>query len=178
MPTEEELLRVLISLQDFQLSLSALTFLSEEYPEKATKVELRRIRCFETTMVVSYSRPFSKSEGRLPKFKFEQVGFTPSIEEEALHTELRNLRNKRFAHSDIKTMRMHSTTFDVSGFNFPHLTFDEKLHFTNKQVAEIEVYLRRLRSKLAEWVYDVAQSDPSLLQQSINVGAGDGWPPG
>lgn len=70
-PSESDLTRILFSMHDFQMSLSALTFLLDEYPEEVGRIELRRIRCYETTMIVSYARPFSMSYKPLPRFCFK-----------------------------------------------------------------------------------------------------------
>lgn len=176
-PTEEEITRILFSAHDFQTSLSALTFLGEEYPEEIQRIELRRIRCFETTMVISYARPFSQSYLPLPRFCLNLISFTPSEDEASLHEELMALRNKRVAHSDFETMRMHSAVLDVEGLSFPHLAFDEGLHFSKERVGELESYLKRLLCHLARWVAEQAQANPTLLQRSINTKAGEGWPP-
>lgn len=88
-----------------------------------------------------------------------------------------SLRDKRTAHSDFETMRMASGVFDVEGFQFPNLVFDEGLHFSHEQLLELEMLLRRLFQSMAEYIAAIAQTHPDLLQRSINAGAGEGWPP-
>lgn len=51
--------RLMLSGRDFQQALSAATFLYEEMDDARGLPALRRLRCFETNMVVSYARPFS-----------------------------------------------------------------------------------------------------------------------
>jgi hypothetical protein len=76
---ERRRIRLLYSLGDFQLALSACQFLSECDPQsKYNKIELRRFRCFETTLIITYSRPFSQSEGSVPPLtlKMAKAEFT------------------------------------------------------------------------------------------------------
>jgi len=51
---------IIYSAWDFQQALSALTFLLEEcdFDEQYSRIQLRKFRCFETTTIVSFSRPF------------------------------------------------------------------------------------------------------------------------
>jgi hypothetical protein len=64
--SDGQLRRLAYSLWDFQQSLSALTFLMEEcdFDAKYTAVELRRFRCFESTVIISFARPFEGSRGQ------------------------------------------------------------------------------------------------------------------
>jgi hypothetical protein len=56
-------IRLLYSLGDLQLALSASAFLAECEPdEKYSKVELRRFRCYETALVTAYNRPTNEPE--------------------------------------------------------------------------------------------------------------------
>jgi hypothetical protein len=72
---ERQRLRLLYSLGDFQLALSACEFLSEcDADKKYSKIELRRFRCYETAMVTAYTRPFSQSKGMVPKLSLEMTG--------------------------------------------------------------------------------------------------------
>lgn len=51
---------------DLQMALSSLTFFNEEFDfdqKKYNYIELRRLKCFELSFVVSYSRAFTVSEG-------------------------------------------------------------------------------------------------------------------
>lgn len=177
MTTPEDMIRIIYSMRDFQLSYDALSFLSPDYPEKADLSELRHLRCFETAMVVAYGRPFSMSPGALPQFDFAMVDMSLSDAETALHTELRNLRNKRVAHSDFDTMRMKATSIDICGFPMPYLQFDESLHFTKDQLNELSRYLHRLITSIGYWVQETGEAEPTLLEHSINTGANEGWPP-
>ena len=53
--------RLLYSLNDLQQALSASAFLHElDEGEEYSKVDLRRFRCFETTLVIAYTRPFTQ----------------------------------------------------------------------------------------------------------------------
>ncbi len=59
--------RLLYSLNDLQQALSACEFLYEcDETNTYTKIDLRRFRCYETTLVVAYTRPFTQSRGAAP----------------------------------------------------------------------------------------------------------------
>jgi hypothetical protein len=105
--------RMMYSLTDLQLALSAITFLSEcEWGKPISKVELRRYKCYETTAVIAYTRPFAKSRGGL-HLTFRMFDFYPSDSELELHQEVMTLRNKLIAHSDFDMMRMVSEHFKI-----------------------------------------------------------------
>lgn len=63
--------------------------------------ELRRFQCYETTLVVSYCRPFSESVGDFPRLSHRALGIKLSPFVRALHDDIVDKRNKLFAHSDV-----------------------------------------------------------------------------
>jgi hypothetical protein len=56
--------------------------------------------CFETALIVSYSRPFSESSDGVPVLSYKTLGIKLSPFTRALHEELMSKRNTIFAHSD------------------------------------------------------------------------------
>lgn len=124
-------LRLLYSQRDFQIALSALTFLSEIDPESCYSIEdLRRYRCYLDTAAISYWRPFSKSPN-LPVLKTSTLGFTNT--EQDLHRRIHAYRDKVVAHSDIDRMRIGFHTLEVSeGLSLPHHRFDEGLELVDQ----------------------------------------------
>lgn len=98
---------MLYSLNDLQQALSACEFLYEcEESGLYNKIELRRFRCYETTLVVAYTRPFSQSRGETLPLTMKMIGLKLSKERRALHDSLVEMRNKIMAHSDSEMMRM------------------------------------------------------------------------
>ena len=124
-------LRLLYSQRDFQIALSALTFLSEIEPESHYSIEeLRRYRCYLDTAAISYWRPFSKSPN-LPVLKTSALGLNDT--EHNLHKRIHTYRDKVVAHSDIDRMRIGFHTLDVhEGLSLPHLRFDEGLELVDE----------------------------------------------
>ena len=117
-------LRLLYSLGDFQLALSAATFSGEcETDTKYSKVDLRRFRCYETTMIVAYARPYTNSRGTILSVSLKRTGAKLTEEQKELHQTLLELRNKVFAHSDEEMMRMVSKTFSIPGRDGKPMTF-------------------------------------------------------
>lgn len=94
--------RLLLSLRDFAQARSALSFVQQEvdYSEKYPLAELRRFQAYETSLVISYCRPFSEAAGEVPRLSFKKLGVKLSPYTRAIHIDLINKRNKIFAHSD------------------------------------------------------------------------------
>jgi hypothetical protein len=135
--TENQVTRLIQSVNDFSVANSALIFLSEVESDKTySKADLRRFRCFETTAIISYARPFSESRGSVPRLTLKLLGIKLEQEKSIFHNHLITLRNKIFAHSDSDMMRFiskpHRLEFD-NGFDYTFLetVFDEGLNFSD-----------------------------------------------
>jgi len=95
--------RLLLSLRDFAHARSAISFIRDDvdFEQMYGLAELRRFQCYETTLVVSYCRPFSESIGDFPRLSYRTLGIKLSPFVKALHDDLVDKRNKLFAHSDV-----------------------------------------------------------------------------
>ncbi len=80
-----------------------MTFIREEvdFEKEYSRADLRRFNCYETTLIVSYGRPFSQSDGNIPRLSYGTLGIKLSQFTRALHDKLITKRNKIFAHSDV-----------------------------------------------------------------------------
>ena len=94
--------RLLLSLRDLGHARSAIAFIREDidFEKGYPLAELRRFQCYETTLVVSYCRPFSQSVEQIPRLSYETLGIELSTFTRELHQGLMRKRNKIFAHSD------------------------------------------------------------------------------
>ena len=134
-----KLLRLIYSLKDFQMALSAYDFLTEcDLEAPISTVNLRRFKSYETTMVVSYMRPFSSADGEIKKMSFDDLDLVLTPDQEELHSRIRILRNKVFAHSDGDRMRLLAKPLKINmkdGFSFSafQTSFDEGLEFSDYQ---------------------------------------------
>lgn len=148
-------LRLLYSQRDFQIALSALTFLSEIVPDSRYSIEeLRRFRCYLDTAAISYWRPFSKSP-KLPVLKTSDLDLSDM--ERNLHERIHTYRDKVVAHSDIDRMRIGFHTLDVhEGLSLPHLRFDEGLELVD-QVDPWIALVRKIMRIGADRLWDIAQ---------------------
>ncbi len=165
-------LRLLYSLGDFEQALSAAEFLGEcNEDKKYSRIELRRFRCFETTMIVSYLRPFSTSKGRIPSFNFDMIEMVLNTEQQELHDEIRKLRNKVFAHSDKEMMAMEASTFPIGDEKdspqFPYVRFDEGVRFLGPRRLEVIALFREIISRIAKSMYREAQKAPDEFNMSV-----------
>jgi hypothetical protein len=163
---ERQRLRLLYSLGDFQLALSAAAFLAECDPDSTySKVELRRFRCYETTIIMAYTRPFSESKGEVPRLSVKVAGAKLNDEQKALHQRLMNLRNKVIAHSDADMMRIvsqaHPMTFD-DGIEFVGLeaVFDEGLIFIGHDLIALNELLHIVFNTVYTILLKGAQARP------------------
>ena len=159
-------LRMLYALKDIQLALSAADFLSECDPEgKISKVELRRFKCYETTAIMAYSRPFTASAGGFPKLSMKMIGVQLDDKQKALHGKVIALRNKVTAHSDVQLMRMvvkHEPIDigDGKAMSFIATAFDEGLDFLGSDVLELISLLYVVRRGVYTTLLNDAQENP------------------
>lgn len=125
--------RLLYSLRDFQIARSAAAFLAVCAPEEMYSLtEMRRFRCYETTMIVAYARPFSGSSGKIPSLSIKMAGARLTDEQLGLHKRVLIVRNKAIAHSDAETISMLSKSEPMTlndDLAFFHAVFDEGLEF-------------------------------------------------
>jgi len=94
--------RLILSQRDMSHALSALTFIFQEvdFEARYSLEELRRFRCYETTFIVAYSRPFTESRGGLPRLSYKALGVRLTKFTRSIHESILAKRDKIFAHSD------------------------------------------------------------------------------
>ncbi|MCH8493415.1 MAG: hypothetical protein LAT53_09300 [Idiomarina sp.] len=164
--TEAQLERAIYSVWDFQQALSALTFLLQDcdFDAKYSKVELRRFRCYESTLIISMARPFETTR-KGTTIGLRALGITLSEDQKILVEKILELRRKIVAHSVEEEMHFRVTTFPIKdmGVNFPHFQFNEGLHLGEKELRGLEYFLRVLTSQMGEFFYKVAQEQPDML---------------
>jgi hypothetical protein len=138
----------MISIQDFQIAGSAATFLLEDVDETAgyPLAELRRFRCYETTMVIAYARPFSMARGAVMPLKKTEV-LKRKDEFNALHEKLIAHRNTLYGHSDAEFVEMRVWSIAPFEEERPDIImtlprFDEGMRFTYAEVERIHEKLR------------------------------------
>lgn len=161
--------RIIYSSWDFQQALSALTFLCEEcgFDEQYSIVQLRKFRCFETTTIVSFSRPFKVGRGRKP-LDLSEIGFKFSEKEGRLRDKVLRLRDKIVSHSDEEDMEYRTHSFRLFGdsdVRMPAAVFRESLYLTEDDYNALESLLHRLLHAIAEYKFKFAQSNPELFEQ-------------
>jgi hypothetical protein len=168
--------RLLYSLNDLQQALSACSFLYE-CDEQGTysKPELRRFRCYETTLVVAYGRPFSQSlAGGIPPLSTKMIGLKLSPERRALHDRLIGMRNQIMAHSDGEMMRMTVKPFDVSLDDetrpvvFLQTVFDEGVTLMGGLLVETNELLHEIYAAIVRCLHHEAQQNPELFELRID----------
>lgn len=160
-------IRMLYSVRDLQLALSAADFLTECDPDrKISKIELRRFRSYETMMVVAYARPFSQTKGDVPSLSLKMAGAKLTAEQMALHERMIELRNRAVAHSDGDMMRMVTKPHDIDlgdgkSFTFVEMVFDEGLEFIGDAAYRAIDLIRAVLFSLNHRLIAAAQERPA-----------------
>ncbi len=149
---KSQLTKLICSQIDFQQSLSSLTFLLEstDYTAKYSKVELLRLRCFETTCLISLSRGLDlwRERGRL---NFDLININPSKEESDLLDLVKNLRDRVIAHSDKKEMHFQAVSFQAMedhDFKFLAVSSFIGLELSLEHVLAIDQFIRKVINAL------------------------------
>lgn len=142
--------RLLLSLRDFAQARSSIVFIREEldYEKSYSRADWRRFQCYETTLIVSYCRPFSQSTAGLPRLSYKILGVSLAPFVDRLHRELIDKRNRIFAHSDIDHIEyvnpviLHSK--DKHGKSFTVLyppRFREETLLSRAELEQVDVLL-------------------------------------
>lgn len=154
-------LSLVLALADFQLALSAVTFMDEADPDKEiSRIERRRLRCYEDSAVIAYCRPFCRSRG-LKKLTLENLEIEPTDQQKALHNRIRERRDTVVAHTDIDRIRFSFSTFDIDNVKFPYFDFDDGLSFFNDR-EEFISWLRFLINVVAKLVFNFSQQSKNI----------------
>jgi hypothetical protein len=167
--------RLLYSLNDLQQALSACDFLYEcEEAKTYSKIELRRFRCYETTLVVAYTRPFVQSRGAPAPLTLKMIGLKLSKDRQALHDRLMDMRNKIMAHSDSEMMRMTTQPFDVSmqdgepPLYLIQMVFDEGITLHGGLLIETNELLHEVYQAIYGTLHKELQTNPDLFDLRID----------
>ena len=165
--TDSQLRRLVYSNWDFQQALSALTFFMEEcdFDKEYDRIQLRRFRCYETTVVVSFARPFEDGRG-VTTLGLRGIGVRLDVDEMALKARILTLRRKVIAHSDEEHMHFRGSTFspmDDHPMVVPFFQFDESLHLERADLRPLETLLRKLTSDIYKSLWEIAQETPERL---------------
>lgn len=184
--SRQKLLRLMMSALDFRHALSAATFLLEDvdWTKSYRSEELRRFKCYETTMVVSYARPFTQARGHGAPFGWKLIkpAFQINEAEAALHSRMMDSRNRLHAHSDgdttlIRPEIWRSDLPNGSTFDFLAIMGGEQLVFAENDVEAIHAFLWKLRHHVDNAVQSYpAPRDgiPIVVADMFGARTGDG----
>ncbi|WP_425086726.1 hypothetical protein [Stappia sp.] len=166
----ELLKRMMICHADLQTALSAITFLDEcDRRKEYDRIELRRLKCYETAFVIAYGRAFTESKGsRHKKLSLKKIKIRLSEKEILIHKSIIDARNKKYAHSDLEKshirLDLHSIEIENFNYSYPHIQFDEGLEFideflvcdimnmTRKIMQSLSIYTRSLAIDLRDFL--------------------------
>jgi hypothetical protein len=165
--TDPQLHRLIYSNWDFQQALSALTFLMEDcdFQARYGRVELRRFRCYETSCIVSFARPFEMSRGQTT-VGLKAIGVRLDDDESRLKDKIVSFRRKVVAHSDEDYMHFRGAVlrpFEDSPIGMPMLQYSETLHLAESDLRPLEKLLHRLIALVSKALFEIAQYAPERL---------------
>lgn len=167
--------RLLYSLNDLQQALSAGSFLYDcEEDHTYSRADLRRFRCYETTLIVAYTRPFTQSRGAAAPLTMKMIDLKLTTERQALHGRLVEMRNTIMAHSDSEMMRMTTEAFDVpSRDGDPPLyliqtVFDEGVTLLGALLNETNELLNEVYNAIYRTLHKEVQGNPKLFNIRID----------
>jgi len=154
----EQLTRLFLTNRDFQLALSAVTFLLQDVDWDASYSvpDLRRFYCYEAAMVVSYVRPFTQSRGGARPFSWKDISVKLDDAEKALHERLVVDRNKLFAHSDADYVELRRVIFRMrmpgrrKPLDFAMVRFNEWVRLSTKECLTAQQLLHRALHAIIE----------------------------
>jgi len=180
-------LQLVYAQQDLQIALSAADFLWGTDPDEPLESlkELRRVRCYEQAMVISYGRAFKKAQWggtkpqgerlHLPALTMEELGIQPQEAEQQLHDKLLAMRDQEIAHSDHSKMRAKVSVEaplsrpDGSPLYLPIASFDEGVHFVGWEgTRPLIEWLRKLIGALAKKIMDDVQANPDAYDIHVD----------
>ena len=136
-----------------------------DFDAQYSKVELRRFRCYETSVVVAFARPFEASRGRTA-LGLRAIGSRLNPKELSLKAKIVELRHKVIAHSDEDEMHYRGSLlepFEDVSLRMALFQFNESLHLDRADLRPLESLLRKLKYAIAETLFQVAQATPSRL---------------
>lgn len=167
--TDSQLLRLIYSRWDFQQALSALTFLIEDcdFSARYEVVRLRRFRCFETSAIIAFCRPFEPGRGQTV-VGLRAIGLRLTKDEDYLRKKLLTLRRQVIAHSDEEEMHFIGEVvqpLDDVPIHVPNFEFVEGLHLSEEEAHELEHLLRKLLHRISDVLMDLASHSPERLAQ-------------
>lgn len=166
---ENQIIRAIYSLRDFELALSALTFLENKNAEiESNRDQLRRQYCYETSAVVSYMRPFSSAHGEVKPLSLEELGITITTEEFEFHKHLKMLRDKVFAHSDFDQMEFRLDPVQIGETGeypyFPQFTAPKGPGLLcSEEVCNMMSLIRKLIHAIGKIVFNYVQLSPEPI---------------
>ncbi|NOH53653.1 hypothetical protein F0266_11965 [Vibrio coralliilyticus] len=158
--------RDICSLSDFGQALSAVQFIREEtdYFDKSNfnRKHWRRLRCYESAMILSFSRAFKVGGRKRKVFDIAKFGITLNKEEELLKSRVFAYRDKVIAHSDEESMSFVTDAISFDGTNvvLPRTRNFEVLYFSYEEIEKIEALTIRFHDALLQYIFEFANKYP------------------
>lgn len=171
---KKALYSLLSAQRSFGQAHSSATFILEEVEDgkSYSLADRRKFQCFETTLIIAYTRPFKSSNGTNKLSIENNLNVSLTETELELHNKILFLRDSIIAHSDKKHLKMSVINLQDKGRDFLLPRFDESLYLT---ISEIELVMDILYNFINNSMKSILSSYPLNLDDLnlINIDLSD-----
>lgn len=175
--TDKQLRRSLASLADLNQAAAAILLLQSEvaWNRKYKNEELRRFRCYETTAIVAFSRPFATGRSGV-SLSLKALGVTLTEPQKALKKKVQTLRDKIVAHTDDDWMHYKVSLHEFAGFDqpLPYYQAEEGIRLTEAELREFDELVYEILEGIRRLMFDMSRECPERVEGYVRPGGKPG----
>ena len=165
--TDKQLRRCLASLADLHQAATAVSLLRSEvhWNRKYKNEELRRFRCYETTAIVAFSRPFATGRSGV-SLSLKALGVTLTEPQKALKKKVQTLRDKIVAHTDDDWMHFRVSLHEFKGFDqpLPHYQAVEGIRLSETELRVLDEMVYEILEGIRRLMFDMSRECPERVE--------------
>src|ERR1043165_2668246 len=171
MDNQIQLPRLYIYLRDFRQAHKFVAYILEKGLHDKKRTELRELthQAFNTSLIISYSRPFGWNKEFQEKYKSSLRGYIGEVlleDEVELHEQVIAMRNSTYAHSQASSHLIEG--FDYSKYiPLMHIVMPLDKTAARKLKIMIEKWIRYLEAEKAKLKAQKHRAADSSLRQAV-----------
>tara|TARA_R110000782_G_scaffold21904_1_gene58463 strand:+ start:170 stop:712 length:543 start_codon:yes stop_codon:yes gene_type:complete len=171
--TDKQLRRSLASLADLNQAAVAISLLQSEvdWNRMYKTAELRKFRCYETTAIVAFSRPFATGRSGV-SLSLKALGVNLTEPQKALKKKVQTLRDKIVAHTDDDWMHYRISLHEFAGFHqpLPHYQADEGIRLSEAELREFDGMVNEILEGIRRLMFDMSRECPERVEVYVRPG--------
>jgi hypothetical protein len=171
--TDRQLRRSLASLADLNQAAAAISLLQSEvnWDRKYKNEELRRFRCYETTAIVAFSRPFATGRSGV-SLSLRSLGVSLTEPQKALKKKVQLLRDKIVAHTDDDWMHFKISLHEFAGFDqpLPYYQAEEGIRLSETELRDFDRLVYEILEGIRRLMFDMSRECPERVEGYIRPG--------